>query len=61
MLNTENAVTELAEAVARIGRYEWPVRLTPTVRSFFEEAFGIELTDRRTPRRPWRSSGRSPG
>jgi Acetylornithine deacetylase/Succinyl-diaminopimelate desuccinylase and related deacylases len=44
MLSTENAVTELAEAVARIGRYEWPVRLTPTVQGFFREAFGIELT-----------------
>ncbi|MET8140023.1 M20/M25/M40 family metallo-hydrolase [Sphaerisporangium sp. NPDC005288] len=43
MLNNENAVTELAEAVARIGRHEWPVRLTPTVRSFFLEAFEIEL------------------
>ncbi|MFC4591511.1 M20/M25/M40 family metallo-hydrolase [Sphaerisporangium corydalis] len=43
MLNSENAVTELAEAVARIGRYEWPVRLTPTVRAFFQEAFEIEL------------------
>ncbi|WP_248959958.1 M20/M25/M40 family metallo-hydrolase [Sphaerisporangium perillae] len=43
MLNSENAVTELAEAVARIGRYDWPVRLTPTVRAFFSEAFEIEL------------------
>ncbi|WP_214411578.1 M20/M25/M40 family metallo-hydrolase [Sphaerisporangium fuscum] len=43
MLNSENAVTELAEAVARLGRYEWPVRLTPTVRAFFQEAFEIEL------------------
>ncbi|MFC4533072.1 M20/M25/M40 family metallo-hydrolase [Sphaerisporangium dianthi] len=43
MLNSENAVTELADAVARIGRHEWPVRLTPTVRSFFQEAFEIEL------------------
>ncbi|MFI0424207.1 M20/M25/M40 family metallo-hydrolase [Spongiactinospora sp. 9N601] len=37
MLNAENAVTELAEAMARLGRYEWPVRLTPTVRAFLEE------------------------
>ncbi|GGK74266.1 peptidase M20 [Sphaerisporangium melleum] len=43
MLNSENAVTELAEAVGRIGRYEWPVRLTPTVRAFFREAFEIEI------------------
>ena len=26
MLNADNAVTELAEAVARIGRHQWPVR-----------------------------------
>ncbi len=31
MINRENAVTELAGAVARIGSYEWPVRLTPTM------------------------------
>ncbi|RCG25907.1 M20/M25/M40 family metallo-hydrolase [Sphaerisporangium album] len=43
MLSSENAVTELAEAVGRIGRYEWPIRLTPTVRDFFKEAFDIEL------------------
>jgi len=30
-VNTENAVTELAAAVARIGRHPWPMRLTPTV------------------------------
>ena len=29
MINHDNAVTELASAVARIGAYEWPVRLTP--------------------------------
>jgi acetylornithine deacetylase/succinyl-diaminopimelate desuccinylase-like protein len=38
MLQPDNAVTELAEAVARIGRHEWPVRLTPAVRAFLEEA-----------------------
>lgn len=31
MLNDDNAVTALAEAVARIGRHDWPVRLTPTM------------------------------
>jgi acetylornithine deacetylase/succinyl-diaminopimelate desuccinylase-like protein len=31
MINRENAVTELAAAVARIGSHEWPVRLTPTM------------------------------
>jgi acetylornithine deacetylase/succinyl-diaminopimelate desuccinylase-like protein len=38
MLQPDNAVTELAEAVARIGRHEWPVRLTPSVRAFLDEA-----------------------
>ena len=33
MVNRENAVTELAAAVARIGTYDWPLRLTPTVRT----------------------------
>ncbi|MFC8272264.1 M20/M25/M40 family metallo-hydrolase [Streptomyces sp. NPDC057271] len=32
-VNTANAVTRLAEAVARIGAHTWPVRLTPTVRA----------------------------
>ena len=46
MVNRDNAVTELAETVARIGRHEWPVRLTPTVRAFLTEmsdALGLEL------------------
>ncbi|GAA3423996.1 M20/M25/M40 family metallo-hydrolase [Streptosporangium sandarakinum] len=46
MLSAENAITELAEAVGRIGRYEWPVRLTPTVETFLVEtsrALGVEL------------------
>lgn len=46
MLNDDNAVTEVAEAVARLGRYEWPIRLTPTVRAFLDgasEAYGVEL------------------
>ncbi|MFE3452462.1 M20/M25/M40 family metallo-hydrolase [Nonomuraea sp. NPDC059194] len=37
MLNADNAVTELAEAVGRVGRHEWPVRLTPTVKRLLEE------------------------
>jgi len=46
LVNNANAVTALAEAVARIGRYEWPVRLTKTVEVFLDElsaALGIEL------------------
>ena len=31
MRHPDNAVTTLAEAVARIGRHEWPVQLTPTM------------------------------
>jgi acetylornithine deacetylase/succinyl-diaminopimelate desuccinylase-like protein len=31
--NRSNAVSRLAAAVARIGEYRWPVRLTPTVRA----------------------------
>jgi len=38
MLQPDNAVTELAEAVARVGRHEWPVRLTPAVEAFLTEA-----------------------
>jgi acetylornithine deacetylase/succinyl-diaminopimelate desuccinylase-like protein len=36
MVHADNAVTELAEAVARIGRYEWPTRLIPSVQEFLE-------------------------
>jgi acetylornithine deacetylase/succinyl-diaminopimelate desuccinylase-like protein len=31
--NADNAVTKLARAIARIGDYQWPVRLIPTVRA----------------------------
>jgi acetylornithine deacetylase/succinyl-diaminopimelate desuccinylase-like protein len=34
MVNPVNSVTELAETVARIGRHEFPLRLTPTTRTF---------------------------
>ncbi|MFB8117277.1 M20/M25/M40 family metallo-hydrolase [Streptomyces sp. NPDC056465] len=36
-VNRANAVSRLAAAVARIGAYEWPVRLTPTVRAALTE------------------------
>lgn len=36
-VNRANAVTALAEAVARIGTHTWPVRLTPTVRAALTE------------------------
>ncbi|MGH3362563.1 MAG: M20/M25/M40 family metallo-hydrolase [Nocardioides sp.] len=47
MINHENAVTELAAAVARIGAHEWPVRLTPTMRTLLAtvaEIAGTEAT-----------------
>ena len=47
MLQPDNAVTEIAETVARIGRHEWPVRLTPSVTAFLAEAadaLGIDFT-----------------
>jgi len=46
MVNDDNAVTRLAEAVARVGRHEFPIHVTKTVRAFLDatsEAFGIEL------------------
>ncbi|MGW3493669.1 M20/M25/M40 family metallo-hydrolase [Streptomyces sp. NPDC001020] len=36
-VNRSNAVTRLAEAIARIGAHEWPLRLTPTVRAALTE------------------------
>lgn len=47
MINRENAVTELAAAVARIGTHEWPVRLTPTMKTLLAavaELAGTEAT-----------------
>jgi len=44
--NDDNAVTALSAAVARIGAYEWPHKITDAQRAFLEavsEAFGIEL------------------
>ena len=35
-VNPDNAVTHLAEAVARLGRHPWPLQLTPTVRALLE-------------------------
>ncbi len=47
MINRDNAVTDLASAVARIGAHEWPVRLTPTMRTLLAavgELAGVEAT-----------------
>jgi acetylornithine deacetylase/succinyl-diaminopimelate desuccinylase-like protein len=38
MISPRNAVTELAETVARIGRHEWPTRLTPAASAFLAAA-----------------------
>jgi acetylornithine deacetylase/succinyl-diaminopimelate desuccinylase-like protein len=46
MTNDDNAITELCEAVARLGNHKFPVRVTKTVRSFLDElsdALGVEL------------------
>jgi acetylornithine deacetylase/succinyl-diaminopimelate desuccinylase-like protein len=38
MLQPDNAVTEVSEAVARIGRHEWPIRETEAAFAFAREA-----------------------
>lgn len=35
-VNTDNAVTHLAAAVARLGEHAWPLQLTPTVRALLD-------------------------
>ena len=37
MMNDENALTALTEAVAKIGKYEWPQRYTSTVKKLFKK------------------------
>jgi acetylornithine deacetylase/succinyl-diaminopimelate desuccinylase-like protein len=37
MMNDENAVTALTDAVAKIGMHEWPQRYTKTVKKLFKE------------------------
>ena len=46
MIRRDNAVTAVAEAVAKIGRHEWPVQLPESVRAFLAEAsdvLGVEF------------------
>ncbi|MFG1941885.1 M20/M25/M40 family metallo-hydrolase [Nonomuraea sp. NPDC048826] len=48
MLNADNAVTEVAKAVARIGAHDWPLTYTPTVRRFLSEiadAYGLPFDE----------------
>jgi acetylornithine deacetylase/succinyl-diaminopimelate desuccinylase-like protein len=52
MINRENAITDLAAAVARIGAHDWPVRLTPTMRTLLAavgELAGTEATPENAP------------
>lgn len=47
MIQPDNAVTTLVEAVARVGAHEWPVRLTPSMRVLLAtlgELAGVEPT-----------------
>lgn len=47
MIHHDNAVTELATAVSRIGQHQWPVRRTATVERFLAElsaAYDVDLT-----------------
>jgi acetylornithine deacetylase/succinyl-diaminopimelate desuccinylase-like protein len=46
MINDDNAITAVAEAVARVGRHRFPIVVTDTVRSFLgeiSEALGMDL------------------
>ena len=37
MMNDENAITAITDAVAKIGKHEWPQRYTKTVKKLFKE------------------------
>ncbi|HEY0934217.1 MAG TPA: M20/M25/M40 family metallo-hydrolase [Trebonia sp.] len=46
MIHGDNAVTTLAEALARVGRHQWPVQLPDAARAFLQqaaEALGAEF------------------
>ncbi len=38
----ENAIARLADAIGRVARFHFPVRLTETTRAFFERSAGLE-------------------
>lgn len=45
-LTSDNAVTEVAAAIARVGQHRWPVKLSPTAKHMVAaigEAYGLEL------------------
>ena len=41
LINSHNAVTMLADAVSRLGRHEWPLRLTRTTEELLTKVAGI--------------------
>jgi len=46
MIHTDNAVTKLAEAFARVGRHQWPTQLPDSTKAFLaqaSEALGVEF------------------
>jgi acetylornithine deacetylase/succinyl-diaminopimelate desuccinylase-like protein len=45
MINRDNAITELAAAVARIGSHQWPVRLTPAMEVLLASVAGLAGTE----------------
>ena len=66
MIHDDNAVTAVAEAVARLGRHQFPLVLTDTVAQFLAGRQRGDRATRSTPTRPtWTgrspSSARSPG
>jgi acetylornithine deacetylase/succinyl-diaminopimelate desuccinylase-like protein len=44
-VHDDNAVTALAEAVARVGRHRFPMVITPTVRAFLEQVSEVLCVD----------------
>lgn len=49
MVNRENAVTSIANAVSRIGNHRWPIRITQTLRTFLSkvaETLGKEFDEK---------------
>lgn len=41
MINGDNSVTALAEAVSRIGNHQWPIRITETLRIFLSKVANV--------------------
>jgi acetylornithine deacetylase/succinyl-diaminopimelate desuccinylase-like protein len=41
MINKDNAVTEICNAITRIGEHEFPIKLTKTVRRFLEDVSAV--------------------